>query len=416
MIDDIIKKAAENEWSVPMFSHSDWKELRQEYAVEGEIHPGIDTILPAFKRFIVENKPPMPITRPTYREMKEAFYSLQKARWLDFMETDFGEVYNKFQEKVDASGVIATTHTHNSASAYWHNDLRYKCGYQNRPSQGHIWEDPETYSKEFRSLMMFLWREFKDTKQVIDHNKYKEMFRLSGYVATQFKPLVAKVIYDGYRAKRVVDISCGWGDRLAGFYCSKAEEYVGCDPNGEVYEKYKLQCQEYEELLDTPLFPVDVKFTDHGDWFEMVGNKRVRIFNQPAEEVDWDTVLDVKHDLMFTSPPYFGIEKYAGGQEDEDKQSWKRYNEYSVWRDSFFYPVMDAMKKNCHRVMINIVDPVVNGERHPIEADIDKRYGIHEIVGMRMARRPSGQKDDSFIVDGERLNFIEPIYIVEGTK
>ena len=30
-------------------------------------------------------------------------------------------------------------------------------------------------------------------------------------------------------AKKVLDTSCGWGDRLAGFFTSDAEEYIGCD-------------------------------------------------------------------------------------------------------------------------------------------------------------------------------------------
>ena len=162
------------------------------------------------------------------------------------------------------------------------------------------------------------------------------------------------------------------------------------------------------------MFPVEFKFTDHGDWFECIGNKRVRIYNRPAEDIDWSTVADEKHDLMFTSPPYFGIEKYAEGQVDEDNQSWKRYNEYDAWRDNFFYPVMDQMKDVCDKVMINIVDPVVKGKRYPIEQDINNRYGISDIVGMKMSRRPITRKDkeDPFIVEGKAVDFIEPIYII----
>ena len=36
-------------------------------------------------------------------------------------------------------------------------------------------------------------------------------------------------------AKTVLDTSCGWGDRLAGFFASDAEEYYGCDPNPNTY-------------------------------------------------------------------------------------------------------------------------------------------------------------------------------------
>ncbi len=42
-------------------------------------------------------------------------------------------------------------------------------------------------------------------------------------------------------AKRVLDTSCGWGDRLAGFFASDAEEYYGCDPNPNTYQRYQEQ-------------------------------------------------------------------------------------------------------------------------------------------------------------------------------
>ena len=52
-------------------------------------------------------------------------------------------------------------------------------------------------------------------------------FRLGTYIATQFKPVVAKTIYDMTKANTVLDTSCGWGDRLAGFFSSNATEYYG---------------------------------------------------------------------------------------------------------------------------------------------------------------------------------------------
>lgn len=414
-IDKIIADASNNDYNIPMFGYQEWQDLKAEFVSEGELHPGLDIILPAIHRHISTNKVPMPITRPTHEEMVASFHSLQRVDIRKHINTDFepDRVVNKFNEKVDVTHTISTTHVHNLLSGRWHNDNRYKCAHVGSACSYDVWNDEEL-TKRFRSMFLYLWREFKNETNAIDLTKYRSMFRLSGYVATQFKPLVAKCIYDNYQAKKVIDISCGWGDRLAGFYCSKADEYLGCDPNGASYELYKEQCKAYEEILATPLFPVEVKFEDHGDWFEITGNKRVRIYNRPAEDIDWSTVADEKHDLMFTSPPYFGIEKYAEGQDDEHNQSWKRYSEYDVWRDTFFYPVMDSMKEVCDKVFINIVDPVVKGKRHPIEADINRRYGISEIVGMKMSRRPITRKDteDKFVVDGKAVDFIEPVYII----
>ena len=53
-------------------------------------------------------------------------------------------------------------------------------------------------------------------------------------------------------AKTVLDTSCGWGDRLAGFFASDAEEYIGCDPNPNTYKQYMKQIELYNSFLTKP--------------------------------------------------------------------------------------------------------------------------------------------------------------------
>ena len=100
-------------------------------------------------------------------------------------------------------------------------------------------------------------------KQVVDgkeillggeltESSYMSAFRLGTYIATQFKPNVAKTIYQMTNAKRVLDTSCGWGDRLAGFFASDAEEYIGCDPNPNTYKRYMEQIKMYNSFLSKP--------------------------------------------------------------------------------------------------------------------------------------------------------------------
>lgn len=404
-IDNVIREASDNPYNVPMFSYEEWKELRQANKTEGERHDGLEVIMPAIRKWIANEKPTLPISRPTVEQMEQCFTGLLNSDWKNSIRTDIepDTVRNKFNENVEISYAISCGHNFNSVSNHFHCNNRYTCAHASAESTQWAWDNP--YSSRTYSMLLYLWREFKGEKSPIDISKYRAMFRLSGYVATQFKPSVAKTLYEYENAKKIIDISCGWGDRLAGFYTTHlSEEYLGCDPNKESYEIYKKQCIAYEQLLNTPLFPTEITFEDHGDWFEVNGSKRVRIYNRPAEDMDWDTVCEDKHDLMFTSPPYFGIEKYAQGTESEDMQSWKRYNEYDVWRDNFFYPVMDAMKRNCSTVMVNIVDPVVKGKRNYIENDIRERYGIDEIIGMWLHKRPKA--------DEKKCNFIEPIYVL----
>jgi hypothetical protein len=405
-----------NPYKVPMFTHKEWHDIRARNTHPDDQHTGSVWFMEQVKDYVSNHKPLLPIKRPTINEMSDSFNKLLNSNSKSNLKKNLDPttVRNKFDEKVEVKYAMSCGHNFNDVSNHFHCDNRYTCGHATAASSQYAWDNP--YSSRFHSMMLYLFREFKGETSPIDEQKYRAMFRLSGYVATQFKPSVAKTIYETEGARKVIDISCGWGDRLAGFYTSNnTSEYLGCDPNTESYELYKKQCVAYEELLQSPLFPVETTFTDHGDWFEVTGSKRVRIYNKPAEDMDWDNICDGQYDLMFTSPPYFGIEKYAEGSASEDDQSWKRYNQYDQWRDTFFYPVMDAMKKHCKKVMINIVDPVVNGKRNYIEKDIIDRYGIDYVVGMMISKRPnsSDMSDHYRVEDDKKLNFIEPIYVIK---
>ena len=58
-----------------------------------------------------------------------------------------------------------------------------------------------------------IWRGVNDAKE-LSRDTYTMSFRLGTYIATQFKPIVAKTIYEMSDAKTVLDTSMGWGDRL----------------------------------------------------------------------------------------------------------------------------------------------------------------------------------------------------------
>lgn len=407
---------SDNEFSVPFFEYEEWASFCAANAEPGDLRPGHNRILPLFAKFVDEFKPPLPIKRPTVAEMESSFYSLKQTDYRDSIITNFDKstIKNKFNEPVDIDFMVSCGFNFNAVSNHFHADNRYTCGYHSKRSNWDIWNDP--HSSDFRSLLMYLWRVVGDDPMDINHEKYRAMFRLAGYVATQFKPAVAKTIYEHYKAARVIDMSCGWGDRLAGFYTSNyTRDYLGCDPNPQSYELYKSQCRAYESLLSSPLVPVDIKFEDHGSWFEIVGSKRVRIFNRPAEDMPWDKCVEAEYDIMFSSPPYFGIERYGEGKTGENNQSWKRYSEYDGWRDNFFFPVLfDILGYLKGPALVNIVDPVVKRVRYPVDVDLKREFNVSHMAGMKMSRRPSGKAGvkQYEMESGKRLQFIEPIYII----
>ena len=161
-------------------------------------------------------------------------------------------------------------------------------------------------------------------------------FRLGTYITTQFKPIVAKTIYEMCDAKTVLDTSMGWGDRLTGFYTSNATHYIGCDPNPNTFEVYKKMIEFYNKLT---------------------GNKKTtQIYNCGAEDLPWNEISNV--DCAFTSPPYFSTERYNEGGEKEELQSWAKFSEYDSWRDDFYLPVsqktFDSLNDNGIMMITNI--------------------------------------------------------------
>ena len=57
------------------------------------------------------------------------------------------------------------------------------------------------------------------------------------YMASQFKTIVAKGLYNYFQAKNVLDFSAGWGDRL--FAASSLDiKYLGLDPNYKLKDTY----------------------------------------------------------------------------------------------------------------------------------------------------------------------------------
>jgi hypothetical protein len=253
------------------------------------------------------------------------------------------------------------------------------------------------------------WRLGTLGKSDVCENTFRSAFRIGTYTATQFKPNVAKALYEKHDAKVVLDTSCGWGDRLAGFYATPCTEmYVGCDPNPDVYNMYKTQCVEYEKQLGYN--PV---LKDHGDHFTCDGSKKVIIYNLPSEDVDW-SLYENTFDFYFTSPPYYETERYAANH--SSTQSWQRYPTFEDWKNNFFFRVNKMIwktLKDSAYMMINIIEPRTSkGTRLNLCDDMvddiltyPNAYYLGKI-GMRMQARPHA------IVNANKNSiFVEPIWV-----
>ena len=325
-------------------------------------------------QYIADVRPKFPLKQISADIMRQCFKSLQKQDVWEFvkpieqLDKNVKEKYDdyKYNFKEHGLGIIDAPSIYNDVSNYFHQHLRLNCSSYGFKAPIDVWNNGD--AKDVWRCLGPIWRGI-NTERHLREGTYMSAFRLGTYIATQFKPVVAKTIYDMTKANTVLDTSCGWGDRLAGFFASNATEYYGCDPNPNTYKQYMKQIEEYSKF-----FP----------------NKKVKIYNCGAENLPYDELPDI--DCAFTSPPYFSTEEYNKGGELEENQSWFKFNEYERWRDDFYLPVAEKTLSKSKFMLVNIMDPKVKNVRYRssdelINSNRDKFLGQ---IGMVIMQRPQG--------------------------
>lgn len=386
---------------IPHVPNSDWRNLITQYDKRD--------IKESLTEYIIGNNLPFPIKEISYDEMSDLFVKFTKASMLDqykYPGSVFERADYKYKYTDNPLGVIDKSHAYNNVSNYFQQTNRMKCGSNLVSSPWDIWHD----RKMLNDMNWHFWRLGTLGKSDVCESTFRSAFRIGTYTATQFKPNVAKGLYEKHNARKVLDTSCGWGDRLAGFYATSSTElYVGCDPNPEVYQTYKDQCLEYENLLGCDSAVLQ-EFDNH---FICIGIKKVIIYNLPSEDVDWNLYHNT-FDFYFTSPPYYETERYAAN--NSSTQSWVRYPSFDSWKHDFFFKVnrmiWDTLTDDAF-MMINIIEPrTAKGVRLNLCDDMvddiltyPNAYYLGKI-GMRMQARPHA------IVEADKNSiFVEPIWV-----
>jgi 16S rRNA G966 N2-methylase RsmD len=211
----------------------------------------------------------------------------------------------------------------------------------------------------------------------------RQALQMKSYIASQFKPECAKLLYNLFQAENVLDFSAGWGDRLVGFHASNAKSYIGIDPNTKLHEPYR----QIDRLCNT--------------------GKETKFICSPAEEVN----LTDKVDFVFTSPPYFSIERYS----EEETQSWKRYTTTDRWLSGFLFPTLKTCWQALEdggRIAVNISDAYISSTQgkaivcQPMLDFMESLGAIYEgVIGYQMTQRAGANMQSVSDV------FCEPIFI-----
>lgn len=236
----------------------------------------------------------------------------------------------------------------NKTSNYYFQKYRSKTK-TGKWSQYERWKnDPD----KIRNIALKLYRK-KGLKKISDIEPYqiRDSLRMSGNSVNQFKPYVAVYVYQKFKPNRILDISAGWGDRLIGAM-SQDIDYIGIDSNKKLEVPYNNMIRDFKDKT----------------------NSKVQMIFKKSEDVDYSKLP--KYDLIFTSPPYFSLEKYEGMTEYDDNKEFA---------ETYFIPTIKEIWKylskggvlalNMPEEMYKLLVPIL-GRSNVIKMPIQNRFNF----------------------------------------
>lgn len=268
---------------------------------------------------------------------------------------------DRYMEKsqLEEDGIIKQTmHGMGLCWSYHPHHWDIRCGKSKTPME--VFLDDNLLDKAIKKRMK--------TGTHINEAMMRKTFKVSGGAQTvsNFRPTVARWIYDKYGGEHVYDPCAGFGGRMIGAITSpRVKYYEGCEPS--TLTKKGLDEMAFKLCCDTSI-----------------------IIRQKCAE---DHIPENSPDLIFTSPPYFDTEKYS----NEDTQSYLKYPTYEEWRLGFLVPLVSnsvyALKQEGYFI-INIAN-VKNAKT--LEDDFQKLakdYNLQHVTTYKMtlSKQHSGGK------------------------
>jgi hypothetical protein len=342
----------------------EWSHIKDTFSVD-DIKESMATVAMTY---------PIPYNDITEADAYSSYMDLKGVRWNELF-TEGEWFYRSNNSRYDLSPTyFSKSNTGNLASNYFQQKNRWEANSIRSPGPAKTWRTKSTMVSLMGSL-------FTLKVPRIDKSTLRGCLHLRKYTCSQFRPNVAKAMYDKFGSKTVLDFSMGWGDRLAGFYAGNTtEHYVGLDPKADNHPLYEEQRDFYLK---------------HTSFFE--NDKTSEFHVAPAEEFDFSKYPNY-FDMVFTSPPYFNVEHYS----QDSTQSFKRYKSVDIWNTEFLHKVLTNIYPSVKLngiVAINISDVFSTsgkGKKRWLEItnpmnDHMKSLGMEYVgaIGMEMSKRPN---------------------------
>jgi tRNA1(Val) A37 N6-methylase TrmN6 len=171
----------------------------------------------------------------------------------------------------------------------------------------------EFKKKKFIQNMLHYYDTVKNkTKKKNFYTVMKEVYNICISAINIIRPLVYMEIYSKYKPKCVLDFCAGWGGAAVAASALNIQKYIGIEINNSLIEPYNQLIKFLEERSETT----------------------VQMIFDNAITIDYSKM---DYDFVFTSPPYYFIQKYENNTEYTSKKEMD---------EKFYIPLFSKTYKN----------------------------------------------------------------------
>jgi len=230
----------------------------------------------------------------------------------------------------------------NNTTDYFTEKIRVKCKFGNHLSPLEYWT---------KNKKIIIEKTLQKYHQINIHT-LRETIYYNSKLCSNFRITVCMTILNYFKPKKWLDISAGWGDRLLSAIFCKIKYYEATDPNLDLHEGY-------DEIKRT--FLTEKKRQNY--IIHKNGFLEANIQNK-------------NFDIVFTSPPFFTLEKYSTHPEN----SLKKHKTEQNWTTQFFIPSLiksfNLLKKNGYMILYMGGSTEVMNSMHNLLSKLMEYKGI----------------------------------------
>lgn len=231
----------------------------------------------------------------------------------------------------------------------------------------------EFKKKKFIKNMFTYYSTVKNARGL--KNEYivmKEVYNICISAINIFRPLLAVEVYAKYKPSVVLDPCAGWGGRAVGAAVCGNIQYFGIDVNKALKIPYQRMCAFLNSKINT----------ENADDNNI---QKINLMIADATTFDYSQI-EPKYDMVFTSPPYYFIEKYNHN---------KAYNNSKDEMDEQFYVPLFS---NTYLYLLPGGCMALNVNREIYERVCIRLFGLaHQTMNCKKSKRQNDYREMIYI-------------------